>query len=480
MDLALSRAEAQRKYHKKMVQSPAYLAKRRAINKKYKLNKKQKGQYKIGLAGDSELSNEIEGSLVAGDVSNHIIKWKSKAPKKFANRMPKYDLGEVSLCPKSLEGCMAQAAKVLQGISKYLDKHWNSDQMKELLDVASSNSPTSITGIRSITGNRYELYVRVKNCTPAGFYTLLRYSEKHRRADPSLVLTEEDLCELVGLIVGFATFRARQLMIPIYSFQNFAYIVSFGEVEQQDVHIDLSDENHIQLGMLCSPIGDLTSEFRCVDREFKHMTGDDLSTLWLDLPKGLQVKLDQFPEVQKLLDGFGPLLSPPSIKKVGQETDMVSFGTIISLPGRVMHCGPKVTKQNKETKTNLVRSILFFTGTPNDEVGSAYDSDTQYCRSTIIHDILLFSWPLLTKKEKKYMLTKWVEVGLSNDSNDAITVNMSHRDLKVIAKALKETPRNQVKQLIRLIANDLVWTNEDCPDKWEETEGEAYKIPTLK
>ena len=68
MDLALSRAKAQRRYHQKMVQSPAYLAKRRAINKKYKMNKKQKGQYKIGLAGDSELSNEIDPSMVAGDV----------------------------------------------------------------------------------------------------------------------------------------------------------------------------------------------------------------------------------------------------------------------------------------------------------------------------------------------------------------------------------------------------------------------------
>ena len=69
---------------------------------------------------------------------------------------------------------------------------------------------------------------------------------------------------------------------------------------------------------------------------------------------------------------------------------------------------------------------------------------------------------------------------MSNDSNDAITVNMSHRDLKVIATALKETPKNRLKQLIRSIANDLVWTNKDCPDKWEETEGEAYEIPTLK
>jgi hypothetical protein len=35
------------------------------------------------------------------------------------------------------------------------------------------------------------------------------------------------------------------------------------------------------------------------------------------------------------------------------------------------------------------------------------------------------------------MLTKWTKVGLSVDSEDAKKVNMSHKDLKVIALALR-------------------------------------------
>ena len=265
----------------------------------------------------------------------------------------------------------------------------------------------------------------------------------------------------------------------IYDLQNFAYIVSFGDVEQQDVHIDLCDINHYQLAMLCSPVGELTNEYRCTDSEFNHVEGDNLTKLWVDLPPSLQVKLNKITEIQSLIDGFGPLLSPPSIKLVWEPYDMVAFGTMLLLPGRVMHCGPKVTRQNSTvTGNNMLRSVMFLTATPKNNLASAYDSEIQYCRSPIIHDILLYSWPSLNAKEKKYMLTKWEEVGLSNDSMFAITINMKHVDLKVIALELKRTPKDKMKRLISRIANDPVWKRKGYHNRWDrEDGGEPYRIP---
>ena len=256
-----------------------------------------------------------------------------------------------------------------------------------------------------------------------------------RRKDPNLVLEDEDLVKLVGMIVAFASNMAHEIVPLSYGLQNFAYIVSSGKVEAQDVHIDLCEKDHFQLGMLCSTQGELTSEYQCGDSEFSFEKGDNLTKLWTDLPSGMQTKLDDFPVVQKLLDGFGPLLSP-SIKKTVAEGEMptmvVPFGTMLCLPGKVMHCGPKA----REDKT--VRAVMFFMATPNEHAAMAYDSETQYCRSTIIHDILFHTWPSLNPTEKEYMLKKWIKVGLFMDSKGAIHGNMQHKHLKVIALALRK------------------------------------------
>ena len=148
----------------------------------------------------------------------------------------------------------------------------------------------------------------------------------------------------------------------------------------------------------------------------------------------MQTTLDKIEEVQALIDGFGPLLSPV-IQKVGNKLTMVPFGTVLCLQGRVMHCGPKVTERNK------LQAVMFFTATPTTDIAMAYNLNIQYCRSTLFHDILVHSWLALNSTMKAYMLTKWTEVGLRHDSQDAIELNMKHKHLIVIAKALKKTKK---------------------------------------
>ena len=104
--------------------------------------------------------------------------------------------------------------------------------------------------------------VRVKDSTPAAFYTILRCSEKLKRANIDLVLTDDDLGKLVGMIVGLATDRASYAVPPTHALQNFAYIISYGQVDKQDVQIDLCEPSQFYLGMMCSTMGELTSEYK--------------------------------------------------------------------------------------------------------------------------------------------------------------------------------------------------------------------------
>jgi hypothetical protein len=122
---------------------------------------------------------------------------------------------------------------------------------------------------------------------------------------------------------------------------------------------------------------------------------------------------------------------------------------------------------------------MFFTATPIEERGKAYDSDTQYCRSTLIHDFLYHSWPELSGTEKKYMLTKWTEVGLRKDSTDAITKNMNHKHLIVIALAITNTKKgsNNEKKMISRIADDSTWNNINDVKTWWQDVNAIYTVP---
>ena len=390
---------------------------------------------------------------------------------------PVYKAGRLIECPDELQGENAMAAMMLLGFSHYLQENWDSEEVMEVLQLAKTGTNAKITGVREISGNRYEFYIRVEDCTPAAFCRILRYSEKMRRNDLNLLLDEEEMVKLVGMIIAFAKERARLMLDERYELQNFTLIVSHGKVPRQDIHIDVCKEDQYQLGMLCSPRGELTSEYQCGNDEIVEK-GENLTRLWTDLPPSIQKKLNRFPIVQELLDGFGPLLFP-TIKKTGDEGDMpttVPFGSMLCLPGRVMHCGPEVSEEN------MLRAVLFFTATPKENTAITYNSDTQYCRTTIIHDILFYIWPSLSPTEKEYMLRKWIKVGLCIDSIGAIQGNMQHKHLKVIALALRKLAMTKkmrpesMDKLISKIVMDKIWTGKKGVHYWGDLSSVAYKI----
>ena len=76
------------------------------------------------------------------------------------------------------------------------------------------------------------------------------------------------------------------------------------------------------------------------------------------------------------------------------------------------------------------------------------------------------------------MLSKWAEVGLSNDSKDAIKVNMVHKDLNVIASAIKKSTEKNLEPLISRIAWDPTWDREKdkWDERWRDVSARKYKI----
>jgi hypothetical protein len=276
--------------------------KRKNRDAKRRQRQRRKAEAVLEQQNGPKQQKQIAPKLLAKEAIP-IIEWTKVTPKR-KEVLPEYITGKLNHCPKELQRDSAMAARVLEGLSEYLKKKWISEEMDALRQLAASTISPNITGIRMISGNIYEFYVRLKNCTPAAFYKLLRCSDRMRRKEPGLVLTDEDLVKLVRMIVEFAIKQARPMVGVNSSFQNFAYIVSYGKIARQDVHIDLGKPGQCQLGMLCSPKGELTSEYKCDDTCNVVQEGDKLSTIWADLPPGIQARIDKYPHLQKLLDEF--------------------------------------------------------------------------------------------------------------------------------------------------------------------------------
>jgi hypothetical protein len=147
------------------------------------------------------------------------------------------------------------------------------------------------------------------------------------------------------------------------------------------------------------------------------------------------------------------------------------LGSLVSLPGGVPHAGPAVMASRKN-----FRAVLFFTAAPGDAEG--YNVDTQYCRTTLIGDIIMFTWISMKAKERKYMLTRWFEEGIRGDVGNAME-SMGHRALFQIGKAIKDARSHKERSLlIQAVAEDPCWKAENAEANWQ-TEGFEYKLPQV-
>ena len=186
--------------------------------------------------------------------------------------------------------------------------------------------------------------------------------------------------------------------------------------------------------------------------------------MWTDVPEPLTILLNNQPYTKKLLQGFGSLLSV--LKTESANLLPLPIGTLLSLPGKVVHAGPSSDK---------LRAVLFFTGTPSGD--TPYSSDIQHTRTTLISEIIMHTWiPLQSNPDfaaqRKYLLRKWSEVGLENDT--FALNNMHHVHLIEFAKAIMETKsRPKRETLLQDLASHL-WEEED----WDNPDFK-YRIPKV-
>ena len=271
---------------------------------------------------------------------------------------------------------------VLENLNNYFKN--NQGDLKEKYKQLSRCDPEGETGgVREINGYRYELFLNVPHKSTGEIDRVIRSAMQPESPSPGAMdegspRKQVDVAAIRNNIVQYANQQARReqrIKGRNYSFQNHALIISFGKVDEQDVHIDLHDTSHYQFGLICSNAALATSEFRPKDPVLK--SGESLSKIWSNMPHGLSDKIDSNAQLRQLLNRYGSLLSDSTKVNTNKPAIKYPTGTLLSLPGGVAHAGPK---------SNGFRAVLFFTGTPDG--CPPYDPDVQHCKTTLVSDFL--------------------------------------------------------------------------------------------
>jgi hypothetical protein len=361
--------------------------------------------------------------------------------------------------------------EVLTSLSDYLRDNWNSEQLAFIEIIGGNGENLVMNGLRKLNGNRYEFFILVKDHFASAFRWILKLSEE-RRLNKIGEIDKPYLFDLTQSIIRFATKRAR--LVPTLSdlnfeLQNFGYIILKGTNPAQDVLIHLGKLSQYQLGMLCSNGAHLTSEYTDVMPLVIDEDVPLLLQIWNDLPTSLVDKLYGEDGVPELVKSFGGLLCS-KLKRVNEQNlnNKLPLGLLLCLPGRVPHCGPQVAGKNS------LRSVLFFTATPKDD-SAVYNPETQFCRTTLVAEFLIATWPDLTPDERTYMLYKWKTIGLDNNI-DAVDVNLNHKHLKVMAKALANKKGKTLETLISKLANETTWDEAVGAKRWMDV-AYTYVVP---
>jgi hypothetical protein len=245
---------------------------------------------------------------------------------------------------------------VLRDLDVYL--HDNTELVRKEFDLHADlleKSSIHMSGIQLINGDRYEIFVSDADGTRGtGMFDWLIGEVEKKRTRQTTAVAKARIESIRTSIVAFANTMAKKdkRVGTDIDFQNHAIIISFDVCEQQDIHIDLDKKGHFQFGLLCTDNVFGTIEYSPLEP----LLGDgcNLVDVWKDIPPSLALFLAQNAETSNLLRGFGRLLSP--LVQTGADTEMpLPLGTLLSLPGEVVHAGPASDK---------FRAVMFFTGTP--------------------------------------------------------------------------------------------------------------------
>jgi hypothetical protein len=316
--------------------------------------------------------------------------------------------------------------------------------------------PPRFYGIRKLNGNRCEIFMQtgLNNGMAAISYIvaeLLRQLEKQAEINYT-----SDIQNVIISMIRHANFHASKIMDNHSGFiyENHTIIVTFDSAEEQDAHVDLDDPTTYQFGYVMSPNVRLTQHYTSQNEAVFLQPNQPLKSIWDDIPDGLNELLCHDDEIRDLLNKYGKVLSRPLCCKDGPYDTLVPMGTITSLPGGEVHGGPK---------SDEARALLFFTG--REKTGHKYDSEVQYCCTSLMSDVIMHSWLKLNKVQKSWMLMKWWEKGLRHDQNGLL--QLVHTHCKAMGEKIKKAAslEDRTKQIEKL-AKSTVWSGSSGMQKW--------------
>ena len=239
-----------------------------------------------------------------------------------------------------------------------------------------------------------------------------------------------------------------------YELGNISIILNFEAAPAQAPHIDMTLPNY-QCALLisdCTP-GTLFSE---TTQPITNV--DDLARHWSDnghqMPHDLRGALENDDLVRNLLNKFGKLLHTTLTLVSPGKT--LKRGTLITLPGSVVHAGPSST---------TFRSVLFASMWPKGSTEPRYDPDTQYSSIILCSHLLSLVWSNIGLTERIYILERTVsyikDKGLQDMSNHFPNGPLS-AFLEVVA--LGKYPANMTLEglILKSARNDAFAICEPC------------------
>lgn len=284
----------------------------------------------------------------------------------------------------------ATSSKFLSQLAE-LDRKLQKQSTRKYLDqlIHEEFNQEGKQSVRYLQAGRYEIFVEASHKTSDAFDHLTH----------DLALSKCDVISYLEKQILRDKRLSFQKKIGVCNFElgNISIIANFESAPAQAPHIDMTLPNY-QCGLLIShaSAGTLFSE-----TTLPIANVDDMARHWSKeghpMPDGLRVALENDALVRILLNNYGKVLD--STLTLFSPGKTLERGTLMTLPGGVVHAGPSST---------TYRSVIFASIWPKGSIEPSYDTDTQYSSITLCCQLLLFIWGNISVTERTYMLERIV------------------------------------------------------------------------
>jgi hypothetical protein len=229
-----------------------------------------------------------------------------------------------------------------------------------------------------IQGGRFEVYLRssTKSCTTAADSLLTRDERR--------------------LVLKYAEKQAiEDERLQGYKFDNFSFLISYGQCPPQPPHVDLLFPNwQCLLALSDNATATLYWEPNQPVRSVQ-----DLRTQWRDLPISLADTMQRNLKARTLIESYGLVFS--ELGETRNEQLSLPVGSLVSLPGGVVHAGPS---------SDSFRLVVFFSASPIDTPIPEYTPDIQFFSCNFWGYLVQVLWDMVADSDRVYLLEKLARI----------------------------------------------------------------------